>query len=108
MLGPLYGGLLIHTLGWRWIFWTNLAPIALLALGLLFVRESARQGRRLDLAGGLLLAAGLGLLTVALAQRTTFSGGMALPYVIVAGSLTLLALLIVAERKVSEPMAFRR
>ncbi|MDA1215824.1 MAG: MFS transporter [Chloroflexi bacterium] len=107
VLGPLYGGLLIHTLGWRWIFWTNLAPIALLALGLLFVRESARQGRRLDLAGGLLLAAGLGLLTVALAQRTTFSGGMALPYVIVAGSLTLLALLIVAERKVSEPILAR-
>ncbi len=64
-VGPLLGGLLVDTLGWRSIFWIN-APVALTALALTrrFVPESrARRPRRLDLVGVVLIAAALGALT---------------------------------------------
>jgi len=58
--GPLLGGLLVQSVGWRSIFWVNI-PLGALALGLTarFVRESrADRPRRFDLlAQGLFIAA---------------------------------------------------
>jgi len=58
--GPLLGGLLVASVGWRAIFWVNI-PVGALALVLTtrFVRESrAEQPRRFDLfAQGLFIAA---------------------------------------------------
>lgn len=56
-LGPLLGGALTETIGWRSIFWINL-PIGLLAaiLAALFVPESkAARARRFDPVGQLLV-----------------------------------------------------
>ena len=66
-LGPLLGGFLTETVGWRSIFWINL-PLGLLAvlLAALFVPESkAPHARSFDPIGQLLVFAGLTSLTYA-------------------------------------------
>jgi len=65
-IGPVLGGWLIDTVGWRSIFLINL-PLALGAIvfGLLFVREvlPEREAPPLDVTGGVLATVGLGTLT---------------------------------------------
>ncbi|MEU9176618.1 MFS transporter [Streptomyces sp. NPDC048550] len=64
-VGPLIGGLLVDSVGWRSIFWINL-PVGLLALALTlrFVPESrAGRPRRPDPVGQLLVMALLGSVT---------------------------------------------
>ena len=59
--GPLAGGVLVGTIGWRWIFYLNV-PVGLvsLALGLRSLPETAPSGpRRFDLAGAASLVAGV-------------------------------------------------
>ncbi|MEU6589636.1 MFS transporter [Streptomyces sp. NPDC046881] len=61
--GPVTGGALVAGLGWRSLFWIN-APVivAALVLSAVFVPESrARQARRLDLPGQLLLIVTIGV-----------------------------------------------
>ncbi|MFE0646021.1 MFS transporter [Streptomyces sp. NPDC058877] len=68
--GPLVGGLLVQSVGWRAIFWVNL-PVALAALllTLRYVPESrAPRPRRPDPVGQLLVAALLGSLTYAIIE----------------------------------------
>jgi EmrB/QacA subfamily drug resistance transporter len=71
-LGPAIGGLLISGFGWRSVFLINL-PVGLAAwAGVLPARRTLAgggdRGARLDLAGLLLLAAGLGLATYGASQ----------------------------------------
>ena len=65
-IGPVLGGWLIDTVGWRSIFLINL-PLAVVAivLALMFVRDVRREEKApaLDLAGGVLATAALGVLT---------------------------------------------
>ena len=58
--GQLLGGLVVETLGWRWIFLLNV-PVGLAAAGLALVLlgESAGRSSRLDITGSVLLCAGL-------------------------------------------------
>jgi DHA2 family methylenomycin A resistance protein-like MFS transporter len=58
--GPLAGGLLVDSLGWRAIFWLNL-PLVVVALGLTLalVRESSDPGERSIDVRGQLFAVGL-------------------------------------------------
>ena len=69
-LGPVVGGALVESVGWRSIFWINV-PVGLLALALTmrFVPESrAPRPRRLDPVGELLVIALLASLTYAIIE----------------------------------------
>ncbi|MFF4346230.1 DHA2 family efflux MFS transporter permease subunit [Streptomyces sp. NPDC001530] len=68
--GPVLGGVLVQSVGWRSVFWLNV-PIGLAALVLtaLFVPESrAARARRADPVGQLLVIVLLGALTYALIE----------------------------------------
>ncbi|MBI1290362.1 MFS transporter [bacterium] len=97
--GPLLGGTLVSTLGWRSIFWLNI-PFGLMAAGVLwkYLREPAHTNkfRQLDWAGGALLVTGSGALLAA-------SGGTyALP--LAAAGTALLVALFFVERHASQPL----
>ena len=65
-IGPVLGGWLIDTVGWRTIFLINLPPAAgALILALIFVKENASEtdAPGLDWLGGLLATTSLGCLT---------------------------------------------
>jgi EmrB/QacA subfamily drug resistance transporter len=69
-LGPIIGGVLVDSAGWRWVFLVNL-PIGALALLLTarFVPESrAARARRLDPVGQLLVIATLAACTYAIIE----------------------------------------
>lgn len=69
--GPTVGGLLVESLGWRWIFFVNL-PVAVLAIvvGTRVLHESQESTvfRRPDLIGAFLAMAGVGLVTLVIVQ----------------------------------------
>lgn len=60
-LGPLVGGAITSSIGWRWVFFVNVPiGIALLLLGIAAVEESGDpDAQRVDVAGMLLFGSGL-------------------------------------------------
>ncbi|BDZ44468.1 MFS transporter [Naasia aerilata] len=75
VIGPLAGGLITDSVGWRWIFWVN-APLGLLAL-LLAVRNIPKTGRSaaagtFDVPGAVLL----GIATTGLVLAVTWGGSL--------------------------------
>jgi DHA2 family methylenomycin A resistance protein-like MFS transporter len=104
--GPVIGGLLVHTFGWRSIFFVNL-PIGLVAL-LLIVRyvreEKPLPGRRIDLAGQTVSLLALAALTTVLIEGANW--GWLSPGILgLAASFCLLSLLfLVIETRQSDPM----
>ena len=76
-LGPIVGGALTETVGWRSIFWINV-PIGLAAvvLSALFVPESrATRARRVDPVGQLLVIVALASLTYAIIEAPRMPAG---------------------------------
>jgi EmrB/QacA subfamily drug resistance transporter len=69
-LGPVVGGVLIETVGWRSIFWINIPiGIAAIALTARFVPESrAPRARRVDPVGQMLVIVALASLTYAIIE----------------------------------------
>jgi EmrB/QacA subfamily drug resistance transporter len=69
-LGPVLGGLLVTSVGWRGIFWVNIpVGVAAIVLTALFVPESrAARARRLDPVGQLLVIVMLASLTYAIIE----------------------------------------
>jgi EmrB/QacA subfamily drug resistance transporter len=112
--GPIVGGLLADHAGWRWAFWLNL-PIGLAAGAVLVLvlpdrRPAVAPSGRLDIAGVLLLAAGLSLALTGLSLKGTPAGGRAPSWTdptvagCLLGGLALLALLVPVERRASVPV----
>ncbi|HWF21540.1 MAG TPA: MFS transporter, partial [Acidimicrobiales bacterium] len=69
-LGPVVGGVLVHTVGWRSIFWVNIpVGVAAIALTARFVPESkAAHPRRLDSIGQILVIVFLASLTYSIIE----------------------------------------
>ncbi|MEU4109581.1 MFS transporter [Streptomyces sp. NPDC027717] len=102
--GPLAGGLLVESVGWRSIFWVNLpVGLAALLLTLRFVPESrAPRPRRSDPVGQVLVIALFGSLTYAIIEAPDASLPEVLPFAALALA-ALLALLIYEPRR-AEPL----
>ncbi|KPI23034.1 drug resistance transporter, EmrB/QacA subfamily [Actinobacteria bacterium OV320] len=102
--GPLLGGLLVESVGWRSIFWLNL-PIGLVALlaTLRYVPESrAPKARRPDPVGQLLVIALFGPLTYAIIEAPEAGASTRLPFAAV--SLAALIGLLRYEPRRAEPL----
>ncbi|MGW7367803.1 MFS transporter [Streptomyces sp. NPDC054841] len=102
--GPVVGGLLVETVGWRSIFWVNV-PVGLAALLLTwrYVPESrAPKPRRPDPVGQLLVIALLGSVTYAIIEAPAEGLGAVLPFAGIA--VIALAGLLRYERGRDEPL----
>ena len=102
VVGPLWGGLIIKFLDWRWVFWINLPlGLAVLLLVALLLRPSPRFAARVDYVGGVLIASSLVSLTLALARIGGPDPLMAGLMVAFAASL---ALFVARQRAAEQPL----
>jgi EmrB/QacA subfamily drug resistance transporter len=108
--GPLIGGLLTDSLGWRWNFYVGV-PFAIVAILLLqrtlhLPKKDARKVS-IDYLGAIFLAGGVSLLLiwVSLAgQKGQFAWDSATSFWMVGGAAALLIATVIAEMKAKEPI----
>jgi EmrB/QacA subfamily drug resistance transporter len=100
-IGPVLGGWLIDTVGWRAIFLINL-PLVIGAIGLalVFVKDSRTKAGvpALDWLGGLLATLALGILTWGLTIGSGHGGWTALAIMAVASAIVLMLGFLAVER----------
>jgi EmrB/QacA subfamily drug resistance transporter len=79
-VGPLIGGLLIEAASWRWIFFINV-PITAAGVAILLARGAESRdptaGRRVDVTGMVVVAAGLTAIVFALVEADEWGWGSA-------------------------------
>lgn len=77
ILGPVLGGVIVNSMGWRWIFYVNI-PVTIIALLLAFwgIPEGspAEEKQPLDMIGILLLSPAFALLIYGIAQIASHGG----------------------------------
>jgi EmrB/QacA subfamily drug resistance transporter len=104
--GPVVGGILVSSVGWRSIFWVNV-PIgaAMIAATIRYVPESrAPRPRRVDVPGQLLMIAFLGSLTYAVIQGPVAGWAAAPILALFAVAAVSLAAFVAVERRHPEPL----
>ncbi len=75
VVGPLYGALIVSTLGWTAIFYLNVPIVLVLILGVIFFTPKHQRSREgIDWLGALLLGLALTCLSLGLAQQGTDLG----------------------------------
>jgi len=105
-LGPVIGGLLVGSVGWRSIFWINI-PIGLCAavLAIRFIPESkAPRARKVDVPGQIFVISLLASLTYGIIEAPGHGWTSALIVGAFSISLASLAGLLIWERRVDEPL----
>ncbi|MEU7646261.1 MFS transporter [Streptomyces huasconensis] len=104
--GPLVGGLLVDSVGWRSIFWVNLpVGVAALLLTMRYVPESrAPRPRRPDPVGQLLVIVLLGALTYAIIEAPAVGWTSPLTLAFAGGALLALLGLLAYEPRRAEPL----
>ncbi|MGM9472590.1 MDR family MFS transporter [Pseudarthrobacter sp. YS3] len=108
--GPLLGGFIVDSpLGWRWTFFVcvPLAVVALILLQVTLKIQHIRRPARIDWLGSILLTSGVSLLLI----WVSFAGNPAYydwvswqSAAMVGGGVVLLALLVLVESKVEQPI----
>lgn len=105
LIGPLAGGVITDTMGWRWIFWLNI-PVGLVALALAMAAVphiAGRSGRRFDIAGAIVL--GVAVTAFVLAAGWGSAGGAGTPMLIAAlVAVVGFAVFVAIELRVAEPV----
>lgn len=110
-VGPVVGGGLAATVGWRWVFWINI-PVALAALiwGSLVLKESkdsdGRRLREVDWLGAILVAAAVATISLGIDDLSTSVPLAAAIGLLVAGAAILVAF-VARERRARWPMVTR-
>lgn len=103
-LGPILGGVLTDTAGWRYIFWLNV-PIGMVALlmTVVYLPESRDdEAERIDVRGQTLAMVGLGALTIVLVEgRTATAAWVA---VMAAVAVAAIAAFVAGQRRAARPM----
>jgi EmrB/QacA subfamily drug resistance transporter len=105
-LGPVVGGALVDSVGWRGVFWMNIpVGVAALVLTALFVPESrAARARRLDPFGQILIIVLLGTVTYGIIEGPAYGwGSVRILACFAAGALALAAFL-GYERRRADPL----
>jgi EmrB/QacA subfamily drug resistance transporter len=106
-MGPVVGGVLLATLGWRWVFWA-VAPFALAGavIGWLIIPQTTdlRSDRRFDWQGAVLLMPALTMLLMVISLSHAW--GPTSPAIIGSAvvAAVLLAMFIRQERRASAPL----
>jgi EmrB/QacA subfamily drug resistance transporter len=105
-LGPVLGGVITSSLGWRWVFFVNI-PVLMTAGGicLLSVRETIREtDKSMDWYGFFLMIAGIGSLVTGVIEGPEW-GFTSLPTMsLFAAAVVCLTVLYVVESKVHSPI----
>jgi EmrB/QacA subfamily drug resistance transporter len=104
--GVLLGGMLTEWAGWEWVLFVNVPiGIAAAALAPRILPESRHEGRRVfDVAGGVLVTAGLALLVFAIVDAPKYGWGSLHTLGIGAIALALLAAFIGVESRSKHPL----
>jgi EmrB/QacA subfamily drug resistance transporter len=101
VVGPLVGGTLVETVGWRYVFYINI-PVGLAAAHIVFhhLKETGypREGGALDLLGGTYFSGAVLLLLLGLKLDAPWQ----LPVLVAAGGAAIL--FVVRERRTTEPL----
>jgi EmrB/QacA subfamily drug resistance transporter len=105
-LGPVVGGALVDSVGWRGIFWVNIpVGIAAIVLAALFVPESkAERARRPDPVGQVLLIVLLASLTYAIIEGPAAGWGSAIIIAFFALAATALVIFLRYESRREDPL----
>jgi EmrB/QacA subfamily drug resistance transporter len=87
LAGPTLGGVIVDTIGWRWVFVINVFPIAatLILLVVLHQRDVREEGMKIDYLGAVLCVLGLGGPVYALIEQGHYGWGSPLilvPFVV--------------------------
>jgi EmrB/QacA subfamily drug resistance transporter len=105
-VGVLAGGVLTKYLGWEWIFFVNV-PVGAVAFALTprLVRESRSERKSTpDIAGALIVTAGIALLVYAVSKAPDHGWGSGWTLSRLAVSALLLAAFLVVEGRVKDPL----
>ena len=103
--GPPLGGVIVDTIGWRWIFFVNLplAALALVAIWVAMPRETRRHERSIDWLGAAVLGAATAALLLGLVWGGHEYAWSSAPVVCAfAGAAVLIAAFALLERRVPE------
>ena len=104
IVGPLAGGLVVHSIGWEWIFWINV-PFGIAAIVLVVMSLHAgveKKERSIDYPGAFLLLVGVGSLMLALTQGSAWGARAVLPLLGVFS--VALVLFVRQERRAPDPL----